>query len=81
MKFETSMRICARWCLLCLVLSITFFITTNAFISRLYFLILSICSVLTAFKLEQVANAIKRERLCNFPIKHIKPNEHKKGEK
>jgi len=71
MKFETNMRICARCCILCFVFSVAF-ITINPFVGKLYFLILAIYSVLTAFKLEQIANEIKIKRLCNFPHKHVK---------
>jgi len=69
--------------MLSFIFSVALFITTNVFIGKLYFLALSVCSILTAFKLEQVANAIKRERLCNFPHKHIKfdTHRHKEGEK
>jgi hypothetical protein len=75
MTFETNMRICARCCILCFVFSVASFITINTinpFVSKLCFLILAIYSVLTAFKLEQIANEIKIKRLCNFPHKHVK---------
>ena len=83
MKFETIMRICAKWCIICFIFSIALFITTNPLVGRLYFLILAVCSILTSFKLEQIANTIKRERLCDIPHKHVKLNihEHEEGEK